>query len=78
MNQLTIRAGVRMTIARQRIAQATKDAVRDERGEIGSWLVLAAGLAVLAGATVAVLGPWVTNHVNAITGTDGTGPATPN
>lgn len=31
---------------------------RDERGEIGSWMILAAGLAAAAAAAVLVLGPW--------------------
>lgn len=73
MKQLSIRAGVRVMIARQRATEAVRTAMRDERGEIGSWLVLAAGLAVLAGAAVAAIGPWVTNHIQAITAVDGTG-----
>lgn len=40
----------------------------DERGELGSWLILAAGLAIAAGAAVTTLGPWFTGKVSAITG----------
>ena len=40
----------------------------DERGELGSWLILAAGLALAAGAAVATLGPWFDGKVSDITG----------
>jgi hypothetical protein len=40
---------------------------RDERGEIGSWMILAAGLAVAAAAAVALLGPWFDEKANDIT-----------
>ncbi len=40
---------------------------RDERGEIGSWMILAAGLAVAAAAAIALLGPWFDEKANDIT-----------
>ncbi len=40
---------------------------RDERGEIGSWMILAAGLAVAAAAAVLVLGPWFEEKAGEIT-----------
>ena len=40
---------------------------RDERGEIGSWMILAAGLAVAAAAAVALLGPWFKTKTGNIT-----------
>ena len=40
---------------------------RDERGELGSWMILAAGLAVAAVAAVALLGPWFNQKTTAIT-----------
>lgn len=39
----------------------------DERGELGSWMILAAGLAVAAAAAVAVLGPWFSSKATNIT-----------
>ncbi len=42
-------------------------AARDERGEIGSWMILAAGLAVAAAAAVALLGPWFSKKTGDIT-----------
>jgi len=44
-----------------------KDKFHNENGEIGSWLILAAGLAVAAAAAVVALGPWVAGKVTAIT-----------
>lgn len=40
---------------------------RNERGEIGSWMIMAAGLAVAAAAAIAVLGPWFTTKAGKIT-----------
>lgn len=40
---------------------------RDERGEIRSWMILAAGLAVAAAAAVALLGPWFNKKAGDIT-----------
>lgn len=40
---------------------------RDERGELGSWMILAAGLAVAAVAAVALLGPWFNTKTTSIT-----------
>ena len=49
----------------QDLAEEMRD---DERGELGSWLILAAGLAIAAGAAVTALAPWFTGKVSAITG----------
>ncbi len=41
--------------------------LRNDEGEIGSWLILAAGLAIAAAAAVVALGPWLAGKVTAIT-----------
>lgn len=41
--------------------------VHDERGELGSWLILAAGLAIAAGAAVGTLSGWFDGKVSDIT-----------
>jgi len=44
------------------------EAIRDdEQGELGSWLILAAGLAIAAGAAVGTLSGWFGDKVTAIT-----------
>lgn len=49
------------------VTSMLKDKFHNENGEIGSWLILAAGLAVAAAAAVVALGPWVAGKVTAIT-----------
>lgn len=45
----------------------TRRMSRDERGEIGSWMIFAAGLAVAAAAAIAILGPWFSTKATNIT-----------
>ncbi len=40
---------------------------RNERGEIGSWMIMAAGLAVAAAAAIVVLKPWFAKKSGEIT-----------
>ena len=39
----------------------------EERGEVGSWMILAAGLAAAAAAAIALIGPWFGTKTTAIT-----------
>lgn len=51
-----------------RLATAmTRRVSRNERGEIGSWMIFAAGLAVAAAAAIAILGPWFNDKATTIT-----------
>ena len=43
-----------------------EDMCEDEQGELGSWLILAAGLALAAGAAVGLLDTWFGEKVDAI------------
>ena len=51
-----------------RVTEGLKDRVaRNERGEIGSWMILAAGLAVAAVAAIGILKPWFSKKATEIT-----------
>jgi hypothetical protein len=67
MQELQLRAGVRYQLTKERAGEAVGRVMSEERGEIGSWLILAAGLAVAAGAAVGLLGPWLNTKVTTIT-----------
>ena len=55
------------SLARISVTDRLERVGSDERGEIGSWMILAAGLAVAAAAAVAVLGPWFDQKAGDIT-----------
>ncbi|MGB5755663.1 MAG: hypothetical protein WBM50_02010 [Acidimicrobiales bacterium] len=67
MQQLSVQTAVRYQIAKAKAADAVESFLDDERGELGSWLILAAGLAVAAAAAVALLAPWFNTKVTQIT-----------
>ncbi len=67
MQELPLRAGVSYQLTKDRISRLAERVAEDERGEIGSWLILAAGLAIAAGAAVGLLGPWLNTKVTTIT-----------
>ena len=67
MQELQLKAGVRYQLAKGRAGDLVGRLISEERGEIGSWLILAAGLAVAAGAAVGLLGPWLNTKVTTIT-----------
>ncbi len=58
MVTLSLRLLVLCIQARTAVVDRVEQMQGDERGEIGSWMILAAGLAVAAAAAVVVLGPW--------------------
>ncbi len=58
MVTLSLKVLVVCVLARSAVAGRVEQMQHDERGEIGSWMILAAGLAVAAAAAVLVLGPW--------------------
>lgn len=68
MNHLTLHAGVRYQLLRSRLKDRWDTAAQDERGEVGSWMIVAAGLAAAAVVIVGILGPWLEDQANAITG----------
>ncbi len=68
MKQLTLHAGVRYQLARTRLRDRWDEAADSERGEVGSWMIVAAGLAAAAVGIVATVGPWLQEQADAITG----------
>ncbi len=67
MQASAIRGYLAYQHGRDVVADFVSEKASEERGEIGSWLILAAGLAIAAGAAVALLGPWLGTKVTAIT-----------
>lgn len=63
----SVRMLVLLVSVRDAVADRVAGVASDERGEIGSWMILAAGLAVAAVAAVAVLGPWFGQKTTTIT-----------
>jgi len=53
--------------AKMNTQERLEEMVEDEQGELGSWLILAAGLAIAAGAAVGTLSGWFSDKVDAIT-----------
>ncbi len=67
LSAATLKLFVLYSIARNSVTDRLDRIGRDERGEIGSWMILAAGLAVAAAAAVLVLGPWFDEKAAEIT-----------
>lgn len=67
MLPLSLKLLVLYTQARTAVVDGVDRLHHDERGEIGSWMILAAGLAVAAVAAVALLGPWFDEKTTEIT-----------
>lgn len=63
MEHQMIAAQVKVQVALQRVQEALKS----ERGEIGSWLILAAALAIAAGLAGAGLATWIGEKAESIT-----------
>lgn len=54
-------------LAKSTVSRGLDRVAQNERGEIGSWMILAAGLALAAAAAVALLGPWFADKAADIT-----------
>ncbi len=55
------------TVTKVMVTRRVERFAQDERGEIGSWMILAAGLAVAAAAAVLALKPWFDKKTTDIT-----------
>jgi len=53
--------------AADQLRDRLEHAIKDQSGELGSWMILAAALAAAAVAVAALLGPWLSNKASAIT-----------
>lgn len=54
MSKFQLQTVVKYQIAKDRLVRN----LSDDRGELGSWLILAAGLAIAAGAAISQLSGW--------------------
>lgn len=68
MKQQALKVAVRYQVVWVRARLRTREALEDERGEVGSWMIVAAGLAAAAVSIVSIVGPWLVDQANAITG----------
>ena len=66
MSDLALRAMIKVHLAKARAGQWVRDGITDEQGEMGSWLIVAAGLAIAAAAVVEVLDGWFTEKAEEI------------
>lgn len=62
MKMTALRVSVRAMLAKESV----KDRLRDDQGEMGSWLIMAAGLALAAIAVLGILQGWFTDRANDI------------
>jgi hypothetical protein len=67
MNELPLKLAVRGQLASEEAKDLARRIRSEERGEMGSWLILAAGLAAAAVAAVGLLATWFNTKVTAIT-----------
>ena len=67
MQKTLIRGGMALQDRREATAEFVSSKLGDERGEIGSWLILAAGLAIAAAAAGVALDNWIDGRVTDIT-----------
>jgi len=58
MHTKALRVATRTHTTASETLEKLRVAASDERGEMGSWMILAAGLAAAAVAVVAILGEW--------------------
>lgn len=68
MKQQALRMAIRYQVTGINARTRLQDALDDERGEVGSWMIVAAGLAGAAVAVVAIVAPWLEDQARAITG----------
>lgn len=67
MQSKTLVLQVQSKNAADQLRDRLDQAVRNESGELGSWMILAAALAAAAVAVAALLGPWLIEKANSIT-----------
>ena len=67
MTDLAMRAMINWHLAKSRMGERVRDVVTNEDGEMGSWLIVAAGLAAAAAAVVGILEGWFEDKANDIT-----------
>ncbi len=68
MSDLPLKLAVRGQLAAEDGRNLVKKLRSEERGEVGSWMIMAAGLAAAAAAAIALIGPWINTKATAITG----------
>lgn len=68
MSDLPLKLAVRGQLAAEDGRNLVKKLRNEERGEVGSWMIMAAGLAAAAAAAIALIGPWINTKATAITG----------
>ena len=67
MQKNLIRGGIVLHNGREAVTNFVESKMTEERGEIGSWLILAAGLAVVAGFVATQLDGWLRTKVGLVT-----------
>lgn len=67
MSNTTVRLAAAYSVIQAGVSHRLETAMRGDRGEIGSWMILAAGLAAAAVAALALLTPWFGEKATDIT-----------
>jgi hypothetical protein len=67
MKDIPLKAGIQAQLLKTRLDDAHRDLVSGERGEVGSWLILAAGLVAAAVFAASQLDTWIRGKVDDIT-----------
>lgn len=67
MSDLPLKLAIRGQLATEDAKDLARRLASEDRGEIGSWMILAAGLAAAAVTAAAALTTWLGNKTTAIT-----------
>lgn len=67
MSDLPLKLAIRGQLAAEDVKELTRRLANEDRGEIGSWMILAAGLAAASVAAAAALTTWLGTKTTAIT-----------
>ena len=67
MKELSLNLAVRGQIAKSKVTDLAASLFSEQRGEMGSWMILAAGLAAAAATAVGFLATWFAKKTTDIT-----------
>ena len=65
-----VKAGATLWLTQKAMVARAKELVVNERGEVASWLIMAAGLVAAAVAAVVIVGGFITDRANDINSTE--------
>ncbi len=68
MSDLPLKLAIRGQLAAEDGKELVRRLASEDRGEVGSWMIMAAGLAAAAAGAVALISTWINTKATTITG----------